>query len=98
MSAVVLFVELEIVPGHRDDFVARGRRHRDNVLKNEPDCQRFDISVPDDAENMIRLYEVYADQAAVDHHMGTSYMAAYREDTGDWVAGRKITKAVLQNE
>lgn len=97
MSAVVLFVELEIVAGRRDEFVARARQHRENVLKNEPDCDRFDVSVPDDAENMVRLYEVYADQAAVDHHMATPYMTAYREDTGDWVADRKITKAALQN-
>ena len=98
MSGIVLFVELEIAPGRRDEFVARGRRHRDNVLKNEPDCQRFDISVPDDTENTVRLYEVYADQAAFDHHMGTSYMAEYRADTGDMVASRVLTKSVLQNE
>jgi (4S)-4-hydroxy-5-phosphonooxypentane-2,3-dione isomerase len=97
MSAVVLFVELEIAPGRRDDFVARARQHRENVLKNEPDCDRFDVSVPDDDENVVRLYEVYADQAAVDHHMATSYMAAYREDTGGWVTDRKITKALLLN-
>ena len=97
MSAVVLFVELEIAPGHRDEFVARARQHRENVLKNEADCDRFDVSVPDDAENVVRLYEVYTDQAAVDHHMGTSYMAAYREDTGSLVTDRKITKALLQN-
>lgn len=97
MTAVVLFVELEIVPGRRDEFIARARRHRENVLQNEPDCDRFDISVPDDTENTVRLYEVYADQAAFDHHMGTPYMAAYREDTGDMVAGRALTRAVLRN-
>lgn len=97
MSAVVLFVELEIIPGRRDEFVARARRHRENVLRNEPDCDRFDISVPDDTEDTVRLYEVYADQAAFDRHMGTPYMAAYREDTGDMVAGRALTRAVLRN-
>ena len=96
MSVIVLFVELEIVAGRRDDFVARARQHRDNVLKNEPDCQRFDISVPDDTENVVRLYEVYADQAAFDHHMGTPYMAEYRADTGDMVVNRVLTKSVLQ--
>ena len=98
MSAIVLFVELDIEPGQREAFIARARTHRDNVLANEPGCQRFDISVPDDDDNAVRLYEVYADQAAFEHHMGTDYMAAYREDTGPMVAGRARAQAVLANE
>ncbi len=98
MSAIVLFVELDTVPGQRDAFLARAREHRGNVQKNEPDCQRFDISVPDDEDNKVRLYEVYADQAAFDHHMETAYMKAYRADTGPMVANRQLTKAVLANE
>ena len=98
MSAVVLFVELDIVPGQRVAFLARAREHRGNVHKNEPDCQRFDISVPDDEASRVRLYEVYSDQAAFDHHMETEYMKAYRADTGPMVANRQLTKAVLVNE
>ena len=98
MSAIVLFVELDIAPGRRDDFITRAREHRQNVLKNEADCQRFDIWVPDDTENTVRLYEIYADLAALDHHMGTPYMAEYRKDTVDMVVGRVLTKAVLEND
>ena len=46
MSAVVLLVELKIAEGKRDAFIARGRQHRERVLKNEPGCQRFDIVHP----------------------------------------------------
>ena len=98
MSAIALFVELDIVPGRREDYIARARTHRDNVLKNEPDCRRFDISVPEDSDDKVRLYEVYADQAAFDHHMGTAYMAEYREDTGPMIASRALARAVLANE
>ena len=98
MSAVVLFVELDIVLGQRDAFLARAREHRGNVQKNEADCLRFDISVPDDDDNKVRLYEVYADQAAFDHHMETPYMAEYRTDTGPMVANRQLTKAILAND
>ncbi len=98
MSAVALFVELDIVPGRKDAFLARAREHRANVLKNEPGCQRFDISVPDDGDDKVRLYEVYADQAAFDLHMETSYMKEYRADTGAMVAGRALAKAVLAND
>ena len=98
MSNVVLFVELDIAPGQKEAFLNRARQHRDNVHKNEPNCLRFDISEPDDDENKVRLYEVYADQAAVDHHMETPYMKAYREDTGPMVADRRITKATLAHD
>ena len=98
MSAVVLFVELKIAAGQRDAFVARARQHRDRVLKNEPDCDRFDIAVPDGTTDVVRLYEVYADQAAVDHHMQTDYMVAYRAESAAMVVDRKIIKAVLAND
>ena len=98
MSAIVLFVEIDTVPGQKDAFLARVREHRANVQKNEPDCQCFDISVPDDGNDMVRLYEVYADQAAFDLHMATEYMQEYRADTGPMVANRKLTKATLAND
>lgn len=98
MSAVVLHVEIEIVPGQRDAFLARAREHRSNVLKNEPGCQCFDISVPEEGGDKVRLYEVYADQAAFDHHVETPYMKEYRADTAPMVADRVLNKAVLANE
>ena len=98
MSAVVLFVEIDIVAGQKDAFLARVREHRANVRKNEPGCQCFDISVPDDGDDKVRLYEVYADQAAFDLHMETNHMKEYRADTGLMVAGRVIAKAALAND
>ncbi len=98
MSAVVLLVELKIAEGKRDAFVARGRQHRERVLREESDCERFDIVVPEGTSDIVRLYEVYADQAAVDHHMQTDYMAAYRADTADMVVDREIVKATMAND
>ncbi len=102
MSAVVLFVEIDTVAGQKDAFLARVREHRANVRKNEPGCQCFDIAVPDDGDDpggdKVRLYEVYADQAAFDLHMETNHMKEYRADTGLMVAGRVIAKAALAND
>ena len=55
MAAIVLRVTLEIVADQMDAFVDRVCEHRRNVLKNEPNCQRFDISIPDQHENTIQL-------------------------------------------
>ena len=95
MNAIVLHVELTLHPQHREAYLARALQHRDNVRKNEPACQRFEVSVEEDNPNLIRLYEVYEDEAAVEHHMQTPYMNAYREETAPMIANRKLTHAIM---
>ena len=97
MSAIVLVVELEIASGKTERFLARALAHRENVLKNEPGCQRFDILVPREGGDTVLLYEVYADEEAVEAHMTTSYMQEYLSDTGPMITKRKRTFCTLAN-
>lgn len=98
MSATVLVADLDITPGQRDTFVARARQHRENVLKNEPGCQRFDLLVPNDDDNKVILCEVYDDDAALELHLNTPHMKQYLEDTGPMVANRQRTICKMSNE
>ena len=98
MPSIVLFVNLKIVEGEINTFIKRAREHRERVLVSEPDCQRFDISIPEDDENTVNLYEVYADEAAFQHHLETPYMKAYMEDTTSMIESRERTKARLKND
>ena len=98
MPSVVLFVNLKIVEGEINAFVKRAREHREKVLANEPECKRFDISIPEDDENTVNLYEVYADEAAFQHHLETPYMKAYMEDTTSLIESRERTKSRLKND
>lgn len=98
MTAIVLHVELTLHAEHRDAYLTRALQHRENVRANEPACQRFEISVEEDNQNLVRLYEVYDDQAAVEHHMQTPYMIAYREETAPMIADRKLTRAVMTHD
>ncbi|MGB0631944.1 MAG: putative quinol monooxygenase [Alphaproteobacteria bacterium] len=98
MNAIVLHVELTLHPEHRDAYLTRAQQHRDNVRKNEPACQRFEISIEEDNPNLVRLYEVYDDEAAVQHHMQTPYMIAYREETAPMIADRKLTRALMAHD
>ncbi len=91
MSKVALVVELGMGPGQLDAFLERARGHAETCLEEEAGCLRFDILVPEEAGDQVFLYEVYADQAAVDMHMATPHMASYREDTDAMVASRKRT-------
>lgn len=96
--AIILHVELTLHPEHRDAYLDLARAHRGRVLEKEAGCSRFDISVEEDNENLVRLYEVYDDAAAVEHHVQTPYMNAYREETAPMIADRKLTRAVMAHD
>jgi quinol monooxygenase YgiN len=89
-KAVALVVEIRTHSGQRDAFLARLRRHRDNVLANEPGCQRFDILLPaeDDGDGCF-LYELYRDEQAFEDHNAASYFQDYRADTAAMIATRR---------
>jgi quinol monooxygenase YgiN len=97
MNSFALLVELLVNPGQKEAFLARARQHRDNVLRNEPGCQRFDLLAPHDGGDTVYLYEVYADQDALDTHFETPYMKQYLEDTAPMLASRKRTLCTLAN-
>ena len=98
MSSLVLLVELTINAGRMDAFLARAREHRSNVLSHEPDCKGFELLVPTEDGDTVFLYEVYADQAAIDHHMETPYMKEYMADTGPMIAKRNRKLCTLASE
>ena len=98
MSSLVLLVELQMNPGQRDAFLARAGIHRSKVLDNEPGCQGFEVLVPAEDEDTVFLYEVYADQGALDAHLQTAYMQEYMADTGPMIAERKRTLCRLAGD
>ena len=98
MNAILFIVEVKTELGQRDSYVAQAQTHRINVLANEPECDRYDIFVPDDDENTVFLYEVYADMNAVETHLCTIYMKTYGEATASLVKDRNITRYSLANE
>ena len=97
MTTLALLVELEITPGQKERFLARAREHRENVLKKEPGCVRFDLLAPQEGSDTVFLYEVYADERALETHLNTSHMKEYMEDIGPMIANRKRTLCDLAN-
>lgn len=98
MPAIALVVEIELAPGQKHAFLARALEHRDNVLANEPGCLRFDLMTSDEDDARAFLYEVYADEAALETHFETPYMKQYLEDTGPMIAGRKRNRCTLAHD
>lgn len=97
MSKVALAVTLTLEPGMRDRFLERVARHKETCLELEPGCVQFDILVPEE-ENEVLLYEVYADEEAVETHLSTTHMQAYLEETGPWIAERRRRRCRLLND
>lgn len=97
MTGFALVVELQVNPGGKEAFLARARQHREAVLSNEPGCRCFDLLTPQDGGDTVYLYEVYADQEALDAHFETLYMKQYLEDTAPMLASRKRTLCTLAN-
>ena len=57
-------------------------------LETEEGCLQFDILLPPE-DDQVLLYEVYADEVAVETHLGTSHMKAYLDETGPWITDRR---------
>ena len=89
MPAIALVVEIRTQPGQRDAFLARLRRHRENVLANEPGCQGFEILLAEEEPDTLVLYESYRDEQALRDHDAAPYFQAYREDTAVMIASRR---------
>jgi autoinducer 2-degrading protein len=98
MSAIVLLVQLDLNPGQKDAFVARALENRRNVIGKEPGCLRFDLVLPDEGGDTVYLYEVYADDAALQTHFNTPYMKQYIADTAPMIAQRRRTQCTLAND
>lgn len=88
MTEIVLVVEYRIKPEYRDAYLARLRRHRRDVIANEPGCKAFNILTTDEDPDRVLLYEIYADETAFEAHGNTPYMANYRAETEPMTASR----------
>jgi quinol monooxygenase YgiN len=98
MSVIALLVQLDLNPGQKDAFVARALEHRGNVIGNEPGCLRFDLVLPDEGGDRVYLYEVYADDEALQTHFNTPYMKQYMADTAPMIARRTRNQCTLAHD
>jgi quinol monooxygenase YgiN len=63
--------------------------------KIEPGCWRFDVLVPQGAEDRIVLYEIYENRAAFDAHLQSPHFHSFNQESGALVASKTITEFSL---
>ena len=82
---ITLTVSLQVVPGHLDDFVEAIRTNAERSFTDEPGCLYFDVSQDLADDHHFSLYELYADEAAVDAHRSAPHFKVWREAVAEHV-------------
>ena len=93
MSRLMIDVEFEVKPEHRNAFVELMKNHA-RLSRTEDGCQQFDVLVPQEDQTRVLLVEAWRDQAALDVHAKLPRMAQNQETTRPWVVGRKVTRCI----
>ena len=90
MDGYALLVEFRLKPGMRDEFLKVVKPDAEASVSAEPGCRRFDVLLPEDEPDMVWLYEIYADPAAVEAHRQTPHLKAFREASADLIEDVRI--------
>ena len=84
---IATFVTIQIKPGFRDRFVEAVFQDGQGAVRDEPGCFRFDVLQDDSDPNRLHLYEVYADQAALEAHREAPHYKKWVSTVADWFDG-----------
>lgn len=97
MSALAIWVELEVEPEAFDRLHAAALEDARASVRDEPGCRRFDVLIPEDVAGRLTFYEVYDDEDALDAHRQTPHFARFAAAVEEVGAERTITRLTLSN-
>ena len=84
---ISIFVTIKVKPEYADQFREASFGDSQGSVRDEPGCFRFDILQNAEAPNTFHLYEVYADDAAIEFHRNTPHYKKWRSTVEDWFDG-----------
>lgn len=86
---------LQIDPEHREAFFDAVAPMVRSTLA-EAGCRTYAFTPDPDDPGLIRLYELWDDQAALDAHFASDHMAAWRQRSSELpITGRDIVKYAI---
>ena len=90
MSRIMIVVEFEVKPEHRNQFIELIKGHAQRS-RAEDGCQQFDVLLPQEDHNRVLLVEAWRDQAALDVHSKVADAGARRARPTSlgWSAARR---------
>jgi len=93
MHAVI--VRMQIKSEHVDAFERELKQHIASTRKNEPGCVQFDVAADKVTPRTYHMFEVYADDRALEAHAKSATLASLRARLPDWVEDRSYHTAAL---
>ena len=90
MSRICLVVDFKVQPGTKARFLEIIREHAAQTLANEEGCLRFEVCDPIEGGDRVFLYEMYADEAALEVHKASPILAAPASATRTIMESREI--------
>ncbi|MFT4261888.1 MAG: putative quinol monooxygenase [Nocardioides sp.] len=82
---IALVVSVQIVQGHREDFLAAIEANARASFEDEPGCLCFDVVCDQADDHHFFFYELYTDQDAVAAHRAAPHFATWREAADKYV-------------
>ena len=82
-----IFVTIQVKPGFKEGFIAASLDDARGSVADEPGCFRFDVLQDGSDPNRVHLYEVYADQAALETHRQAPHFLRWQSTVSDWFDG-----------
>ncbi len=92
---LALIVEFTLRDGAGPVFRELVRENAARSLAREAGCLRFDVLRPEGTSEDVLLYEIYADQAAVDAHLASDHFRAFDAETRGLVAAKTVQVCAL---
>ena len=82
-----IIVSIRIKPGYIDKFIEATLDDAKGSVTTEPGCYRFDVLRDESNSNLIHLYEVYLDRAAIEIHRTMPHYLKWRSIVEKWFDG-----------
>lgn len=93
---IILAGSVRIEPGLRERALAHIRTMV-AASRQEPGCTAFDFSLDVLDDHLVRVFEIWADQAALDAHRETAHFKAWRAGLAEnGIGGRDIKEYAAQ--
>lgn len=80
-----LTVDLNVLPGHLEDFIVAIKKNAEASFNNEPGCVYFDVNQSIDDDHHFTFFEVYEDKEALEAHRQAAHFFEWREAVAEHV-------------
>ena|ERR1700761_4398978 len=83
-------VDIDVVPGQVENYVAAIKEVGAETIKTEPGCSEFDITVSQKDPNHLFIFEVYDNAAVFAEHLKSDHYKKYAARTKEIIAKREV--------